>query len=104
MLYKSKMRTRVMEGRNAMQQLMKILVNKHYVYWYICEESTTEVLDLFWVEPNCIFLTKCFYSVVIDDCTYKTNKYKMPLFAIVRITSTEKTLSIAFILYIRRWG
>ena len=38
----SKMRT------HAMQQLMKIIVNKHYVYWHGCKESTDVVLDLFW--------------------------------------------------------
>ena len=92
---KTKLRIHEMEGRTAMQQLLKVLVAKHYVYWYRSDETTDEVLDLFWANPSCILLAKCFPSVVIVDCTYKTNKYKMPLFAMVGITSTAKTFSIA---------
>ena len=78
-----------------MQQLMKVLVVKHYVYWHRSDETTEEVLDLFWAQHNFILLAKCFPSIVILDCTYKTNKYKMPLFAMIRITSTAKTFFIA---------
>ncbi|XP_062021027.1 PKS-NRPS hybrid synthetase cheA-like [Rosa rugosa] len=31
------------------------------------------------------------------DCTYKTNRYRFPLFEIVGITCTEQTLNIAFV-------
>lgn len=45
-------------------------------------------------------LAKCFSSVVLVDCTYKTNRYKMTVFAMVGITSTRKTFSITYCLYI----
>lgn len=31
------------------------------------------------------------------DCTYKTNRYRLPLLEIVGVTSTEMTFSIAFV-------
>ena len=96
-IYKVKANTRMhdMQWRNAIQQLMKILIEKHYVYCHRSYEISEEVLDLFWANPNCILLVKLFLSVVIIDCTYKTNKYKMPLFALVGITSMGNTFSIA---------
>ena len=30
------------------------------------------------------------------DCTYKTNRYQLPLMEIVRVTSTEMTFSVVF--------
>ncbi|KAM7498251.1 hypothetical protein LguiA_022665 [Lonicera macranthoides] len=70
---KSNMRTHAMEGRSAMQQLFKVLIEKHYVYWHRSNETTDEILDLFWAHPESILLAKCFPSLVIVDCTYKTN-------------------------------
>ena len=53
---KADLRTYEMEGRSAMQQLMKVLVEKYYVYWYRNNETTDEVLDLFWAHPESILL------------------------------------------------
>ena len=74
---------------------MKVLVEKHYVYWHRNDETTNEVLDLFWAHPKSILLAKCFPFVVLVDCTYKTNRYKMPLFAMMGVTLTARTFSIA---------
>ncbi|XP_062006092.1 uncharacterized protein LOC133723294 [Rosa rugosa] len=35
------------------------------------------------------------------DCTYKTNRYRFPLFEIVGVTSTEKTFNVAFVYILR---
>lgn len=56
--------------------------------------GTDMMLNLFWANPSCILLVKCFTFVVIVDYTYKTNKYKMPLFAMIGIISTAKTFFI----------
>lgn len=101
---KANLRTHEMEGRSAMQQLMKVLVEKHYVYWHRKDETTDEVLDLFWAHPESILLSKCFPSVVLVDCTYKTNRYNMPLFAMVGVTSTARTFSIAHCFLPRNGG
>ena len=37
-----------------------------------------------------------FPVVLIMDSTYKTNKYRQPLFEIVGVTSTELTFAVAF--------
>lgn len=56
---KSKIRIHEIEGRTTIQQLLKILVEKHYTYWFRSDEITDEVLDLFWAHPDCF----CWLSV-----------------------------------------
>ena len=52
-------------------------------------------------EPICIpdiskkFL-ECFPEVLVIDCTYKTNRYKLPLLGIVGQTNTNSTLYTGF--------
>ena len=53
--------------------------------------------DLFWAHPTSIQLLNAFCSVLIMDCTYKTNRYRLPLLEIVGVTSTNLTFSVAFV-------
>ena len=46
--------------------------------------------------PTSTYLLHAFRRVLIMDCTYKNNKYMLPLMGIVGVTSTEMTFSIAF--------
>lgn len=90
---KGKLRISKWESITVMQQLMKLLGDKHYVYWYRTNESTIEVEDIFWAHPNSIQPAKYFSSIFIIDCIYKTNRYKMPLFEMVGITSCGRTFN-----------
>ena len=53
--------------------------------------------DLFWAHPTSIQLLNAFCSVLIMDCTYKTNRYRLPPLEIVGVTSTNLTFSVAFV-------
>lgn len=46
---------------------------------------------LFIAHPSSITLTKSYSSIFLMDCTYKTNKYRMPLLNIVGVTSFNTT-------------
>ena len=52
--------------------------------------------DIFWAHPDSIKLLNIFPIVLVMDSTYKTNKYRQPLFEIVGMTSTELTFVVAF--------
>ena len=84
-------------GRSQMQQLMKQLNECKYVEWHRKDESNDCVRDLFWAHPTSIQLLNAFCSVLIMDCTYKTNRYRLPLLEIVGVTSTNLTFSVAFV-------
>ncbi|XP_038688571.1 uncharacterized protein LOC119987723 [Tripterygium wilfordii] len=83
-------------GRTHMQQLFKRLTELGYVTKHRSDPTTNEVQDLFWAYSPSINLAKAFPYVYMLDCTYKTNKYRLPLLEIVGVTSTDKTFALAF--------
>ncbi|XP_058750117.1 protein FAR1-RELATED SEQUENCE 5-like [Vicia villosa] len=82
--------------RNEMQQLLKMLDDNKYISRYRnCDDEVT-VRDIFWIHPDSIKLFNTFSTVLLIDSTYKTNKYRLPLFEMVGVTSTEKTFVVGF--------
>ncbi|CAJ2669525.1 unnamed protein product [Trifolium pratense] len=92
--YKVKMRASMTE----MQHLCKKLDDNKYYYKYrtVVENGVEHLQDIFFAHPRSITLFNSFHTVLMMDSTYKTSKYKMPLFEIVGFTSTEKTFNVAF--------
>ncbi|KAK9098888.1 hypothetical protein Syun_025933 [Stephania yunnanensis] len=83
-------------GRTQMQQLLHILEKNKWLSWHKKDPDTNVVTELFWSHPDSIKLVRCFPSVILMDCTYKRNMYRMPLLEIVGITSTHLTFSVGF--------
>jgi alpha-glucosidase len=52
--------------------------------------------DIFWAHPDSFKLFNTFPTVLLMVSTYKTNKYKMPLFEIVGVTSTQENFNVGF--------
>ncbi|XP_058775580.1 protein FAR1-RELATED SEQUENCE 5-like [Vicia villosa] len=85
--------------RSEMQQLLKLLDDNKYVSRYkTCDDRVT-VRDIFWTHPNSIKLFNIFSTVLILDSMCKTNKYRLPLFEMVGVTSTEKTCVLVLIFW-----
>ncbi|XP_026398981.1 uncharacterized protein LOC113294820 isoform X2 [Papaver somniferum] len=85
------------EGKSAMQQVLGLLSKHHYVEWHRRDEKTDELKDIFWAHPESLQLALGSHSVLIVDCTYKTNRFCSPLLRIVGVTSTGKSFTVAFI-------
>ncbi|XP_022889284.1 protein FAR1-RELATED SEQUENCE 5-like [Olea europaea var. sylvestris] len=97
-IYKARQKFMLKEqaGRTQMQQLMNRLVENKYIELHRTYMETNIVQDLFWAQPYSIDLLWAFPRVIIMDCTYKTNRYRLPLLEIVGVISTDLTFSIAF--------
>jgi len=54
------------------------------------------VCGIFWTHPDAIKLLNAFNIVFFMNSTYKTNKYRLPLFEIVGVTCIRLTFSGAF--------
>ncbi|XP_038702568.1 uncharacterized protein LOC119999120 [Tripterygium wilfordii] len=76
--------------------VLRIHETEGYVTRHRFEETIEVVKDLFWCSSTSIQLARAFPFVFMLDCTYKTNKYRLPLLQIVGVTSTNKTFSVAF--------
>ncbi|KAK1364238.1 hypothetical protein POM88_039799 [Heracleum sosnowskyi] len=95
--YRQKIRKEEMEGRSVVQQLLSHLSKKSYFYSYRDSPTTNMVTDLFFANKKAVQLLYRFYYVLMMDCTYKTNKYKMPLFEIVGCVPTGIFFVIAMV-------
>lgn len=58
---------------------------------------TDSIRDLFWAHPASVDILHAFPSVLIMDCTYKTNRYGLPLLEVVGVTCTNLTFLVVFI-------
>ncbi|XP_058732665.1 protein FAR1-RELATED SEQUENCE 5-like [Vicia villosa] len=82
--------------RSEIQHLLKLIEEANYVYWSRKRDDLVVVRDIFWANPDSVKLLSLFPSVLIMDATYKTTKYRQPLFEIVGMTSTDLTFAVVF--------
>lgn len=83
------------EGRTVMQQFMKLAYSHSYSVQHRVDEKSNEVTDLFFSHPRCVLLAQCFPQILFLDCTFKTNRYKLPCFHMVSQTSTGASFTVA---------
>ncbi|XP_058217285.1 protein FAR1-RELATED SEQUENCE 4-like [Rhododendron vialii] len=83
-------------GLSPIGYILNELNEKHYIYNYLTNEHTNEIIDILWVHPTSLELSVNFPSALIIDATYKSNEYRIPLLEVVGITSTIKTYSLMF--------
>lgn len=91
---KSRLRRHYLEWRIIMQQLTKVLMEKHYFFFGIGLMKQPIGFKHVLGASRYRFVSKVFSFR--GDCWlhYKTNRYKMLLFAMVKMTLTKMTLSI----------
>ncbi|KAL8519809.1 hypothetical protein ACS0TY_010664 [Phlomoides rotata] len=82
-------------GRSQIQYLMGKLKDHKYLYLHKRCEKTDTIRDLFFAHPKSIDLVSAFPKVLLMDCTYNTNRYRMPLLEIVGVTPTNLTFCVA---------
>jgi hypothetical protein len=62
----------------------------------ICLDDNSVVTAVIFAHPRSLLYLKSYPEVLIMDCTYKTNKYKMPLLDIVGIDACQRSFCVAF--------
>ena len=75
-----------------MQHLMKLLERDQYIHWHRIKDEDM-VRNIFWCHPDAVKLVNACNLVFLIDNTYKTNRYRLPLFDFVGVTPTGMTFS-----------
>ena len=79
-----------------MQYLILKLEEHNYTYFSRTQSESTTIEDIFGAHPISVKLFNNFPTILVVDSTYKTNMYKMPMFEVVGVTSTDLTYSVGF--------
>jgi hypothetical protein len=92
---RSKLRLKNLAGRSPMEALIATLEGGTYTYDY-CTDMDGRITHLFFAHPKSVELFHKFPDVLLLDCTYRTNKFKMLLLNIVGTTCLNRNFHIAF--------
>ena len=90
------------EGRKY-NNYWRIFPNNHILRSIEVVSIQILLKDIVWAHPASIDLLHVFPYVLIMDCIYKTNRYRLLLMEIVRVTSIEMTFSVAFAYLEAEW-
>ncbi|KAH9618390.1 hypothetical protein KSS87_012225 [Heliosperma pusillum] len=87
--------------RTGAEQLLKLAVNHGYRVFHqttpiVTKKGTHELTDVLFAHPGSLNLLKAYPHVLLADCTYNTNKYKMPLLEVIKVTPVHKNFSAFF--------
>lgn len=82
--------------KKPLQYLISKLEEHNYTYYSRTHGESNTIEDIFWAHPTSVKLFNNFPTVLVMDSTYKTNLYKMPMFEVVGVTSTDLTYSVGF--------
>ncbi|KAM0987652.1 hypothetical protein EV2_012136 [Malus domestica] len=83
-------------GRPVIQALLEELGEGGFTY-NIEYDHEGHLTHLIFAHPLSIELTKSYPYVFVMDCTYKTNKYKMPLLDIIGVSSFNTSFYSCFV-------
>ena len=84
-----------LRGRSPTQAFLEELDNSEWIYALRTENS--KISCLFITHPHSIEMSRRYHKVLLMDCTYKTNCYKMPLLDVVGINCFNKTFFSCFV-------
>ena len=96
-VYNANLRTRseLFQTRTPLQVLIDLAIEQDYMTKFKLGEIGN-LTHAFFCHPDGAKLALQFQSVLVLDCTYKTNRYKMPLLHFVGCTAFNTTFTIAY--------
>jgi hypothetical protein len=89
-------RKEFLAGRRPVEALIDVLKDGPYIY-DVDVEPTGMISRLFFSHTQSVKLALTYGNVFVMDCTYKTNRYDMPLLNIVGIMATFNSFNAAFV-------
>jgi hypothetical protein len=86
---------RALGGHTPAQALVKELEISEYQH-QLKTDTSGHITHLFFAHPQAVLQLKAYPDVLLMDCTYKTNRFKMPLMVIVGSTNLNTTFHVAY--------
>jgi MULE transposase domain len=93
---KNKTNRELLGGRSLIDTLFDSLQSSAHTFYYRLGNED-EVLNLMIANPTSITLARKYNHITLMDCTYKANKYNMPVLNVIGMTSFNKSFFICFV-------
>lgn len=93
---KQEIRRKGLGALTPIQALMKQLRRDDWHFSYAKDERD-QITQLFFSRVSSMKILKSNFEVLVMDCTYKTNRFKMPLLVITGQTGINTTFYVAFV-------
>lgn len=91
---KSRLRDTWLDGRTPIQGLFDLITESNWAHRTLTAANGT-LQNLLFASTTAICLARHFSTVLSLDCTYKTNRFNLPLLHIVGTTNTHRTFTVA---------
>jgi MULE transposase domain len=93
---KQRLHLEFLEGRTPIQALIEAIPNEHVWKFRVQTDENNRVTALLALNRQCFKMWFRNPWVLFMDCTYKTNRYKMPLLDIVGCNAMNSTFYVGF--------
>ena len=90
------LKAELMRGKSSIEAMLYELETKGFEFNYQLDENGHITL-LFFAHPQSLFLLKRYSDILLMDCTYKTNRFRMPLLDILGSTGLNHTFFVGFV-------
>ncbi len=94
---KKKLRRNRLDIYTPTQALLRALHSDRWLVKIVLRTETKKVKKLFFVHKGTTEILSKISEILIMNCTYKTNKYRMPLLIICEFTSLGTTFIVGFV-------
>ncbi|XP_021755521.1 protein FAR1-RELATED SEQUENCE 5-like [Chenopodium quinoa] len=90
------LRTEMSKGRRVVQQFLHLARQSQCIYWVMTDDLGV-LQHAFMVHPITVNILRIYSHAIGMDSTYKTNRYGMPFFEIVGVTSTNQNFLVGYV-------
>ncbi|KAG6941553.1 hypothetical protein JG688_00018603 [Phytophthora aleatoria] len=92
---KSASRRNKLASLTSTEALIEDLKKHGFYYAFEADHTSRRLKYLMWAHPTTTQLARHFMDLVVLDCTYKTNRYHLPLLNVIILTGMNKILPLA---------
>jgi hypothetical protein len=90
-------RTKLLANQTSAESLFSLLDKHNFYYKHDTDPSTKRLRYLLWAHPDTTKLARQFMDVMVMDCAYNTNKFRMSLLNVIVLTGMNTILPFAHI-------
>lgn len=92
---------RQISSGTAIQTLADRLEQDSRFEYRMKKDDSNRLTHLLFIKKSCLELFKQHHDIILLDCTYKTNRYRMPLLNMAFVTNLHTTVNLGFGFMIR---